>query len=408
MSVSGTDGVVVIGGGHATAQLVSNLRQNGYAAPISIVCSEDHLPYQRPPLSKHYLTGKIGLDRVYLRQSKFYEDKEISCSTGKTVEEIDLQTESIRLRDGTKIHWDQLVIATGSRNRRLNLDGVDAEGVCSLRTISDSESIRNNLNKTRHLAIVGGGYIGLEVAASARSLGVEVTVIEVQERLLARVATPEVSQYFKELHETNGVKILHSTQVESIECDSKGEACAIKLGGDAAVECESILIGVGIQPNVELAQEAGLECNNGIVVDEYGRTEHEKVFAIGDCANQRNELLGQRLRLECVPNAMEQARCVAATLAGTPTPNYSVPWFWSDQYDVKFQIAGFPSEGGTVVHRSSPGKVDNIKIHINETEVVGATAINAPGDFLVLRKLMGKRIARDVLANAQTNLKDLV
>lgn len=409
MSQAQTAGVVVVGGGHAAGQFVASLRQAGYSDSIKVVAGEDHIPYQRPPLSKQYLQGKCGLERVYLRQAKFYVDRQIECITGHWVAEIDTGAKEVVLENGKRIQWETLVLATGSSNRKLAVEGADSPRALSLRSISDCEKIKELLHPETRVAIIGGGYIGLEVAASCRNLGHEVVVVEVLDRVLARVVTPNLSSFFKLVHESQGVTILNDCAVESLKANPNGQEITLNLPDGRDIESDLVLIGVGIQPSVELAQRAGLACNDGILVDEYCRTEDENIFAIGDCSNQRSDLLGRSIRLECVPNAMEQARCAASTISGNPTPNLSIPWFWSDQYAVKFQMAGFSTEADTFVKRANSDDGDSFMFfHFKDDILMGSSAVNSPGEFLASRRLVGKRIAPDKLADPQVDLRSLV
>ncbi|MCY3884298.1 MAG: FAD-dependent oxidoreductase [Gammaproteobacteria bacterium] len=401
-------GVVVVGGGHAAGQLAASLRQGGYTDSIKIVAGENHIPYQRPPLSKQYLQDKCGLERVYLRQAKFYSDKNIECITGEWVAEINVNSKEVVLEDGNRLGWQTLVLATGSSNRILSIPGSNLEGICSLRSISDCDEIKQKLFPGARIAIIGGGYIGLEVAASCRGLGLDVVVIEVLDRVLARVVTPELSYFFHNLHESNGITIMNDSVVESIERSTCPQSVELRLAGGRSVPADLVLVGIGIEPNVELARNAGLPCNDGILVDEYCRTEDESIFAIGDCSNQSSELLGRSIRLECVPSAMEQARCAAATIAGSPMPNVSVPWFWSDQYDVKFQMAGFATEADSFVKREKQEVGSFMYFHFKNDVLLGSSSVNNPGEFLASRRLIGRRIAPDALADAEVDLRSLV
>lgn len=400
--------VVIIGGGHAAGQMAASLRQLGFSEEILIVGEEEHLPYQRPPLSKQYLKDEYGLDRVYLRQRQFYVDKNVRCISGRRAVEIDSDKRFVVLDDGSEVGWDTLVLATGSSNRNLEIEGANSTRTFSLRSIGDCDALKDQLANANQIAIIGGGYIGLEVAASCRSLGLEVVVIELLDRVLARVAVPEISSYFSELHESNDVHLATSSVVASIESGSNGTTSRLVLADGQELQADTVLVGVGVLPNTELAQQVGLACDNGILVDEYCRTDHDRIFAIGDCTSQHSQLLGRRMRLESVPNAMEQARCAAATIAGTPTPNRSIPWFWSDQYDVKFQMAGFPTEGELMVVRGEMGAKTFMNFHLANGQLVGASAVNSPGEFLVARRLIGKRIESSRLSDPDVDLRSLV
>lgn len=408
MSKGRPAGVVVVGGGHAAGQLAASLRQNGHTDPITIIAGENHIPYQRPPLSKQYLQNKCGLERVYLRQAKFYADKNIDCVTGKWVAEIAPNTKEVLLEDGERIEWETLVLATGSSNRKLPIADADLEGTYSLRSISDCDKIKKQLIPGARVAIIGGGYIGLEVAASCRSLGHDVVVVEVLDRVLARVVTPELSDFFQQLHESNGIKIMNDSIVESITRVNNSHKFELRLASGNMIPSDVVLVGIGIEPNVDLARDAGLPCNDGILVDEYCRTENKNIFAVGDCSNQRSELLERSIRLECVPSAMEQARCAAATIAGKPMPNVSVPWFWSDQYDVKFQMAGFATEADSCVKREKQEDGSFMYFHFKNDVLLGSSSVNSPGEFLASRRLIGRRISPEALADENVDLRSLV
>lgn len=400
-------GVVVVGGGHAAGQFAASLRQCGYSESIKILAGEDHIPYQRPPLSKQYLQDQCGLERVYLRQAKFYSDKNIECITGMQVVELDVESKEVVLEDGRRVGWETLVLATGSSNRKLSLADSELDGTCSLRSISDCDEIKRQLQPGARVAIIGAGYIGLEVAASCRSLGHEVVVVELLDRVLARVVTPELSKYFEKLHVSQGVEILNDSVVESVTRSANGDAFELSLSNGRTVPSDIVLVGIGIVPNIGLALDAGLPCDDGILVDEYGRTESKNIFAIGDCSKQRSELLGRLMRLECVPSAMEQARCAAATIAGNPTPNLSTPWFWSDQYTVKFQMAGFSTESDTTVKREKNDGA-SMYFHFKNDVLLGSSSLNNPGEFLASRRLIGRRISPDALADPNVDLKSLI
>ncbi len=402
------NGVVVVGGGHAAGQVVAGLRQLGYDERIVLITEEEHIPYQRPPLSKQYLLGEFKLDQVFIRREQFYESQHIECLTGTRVVEIEPVSKRIRLGDGSEIGWETLILATGSVNRELPVPGVGSSGVHSLRSISDCESIKRGLTEGSRVAVIGGGFIGLEVAASCCTMGHEVVVLEQVDRLLQRSAVPEISEYFERLHESRGVRVRTGTEVTSIATGSDGSAAGVNLANGECESVELVIVGIGVVPNVELAERAGLACNNGIVVDEYCRTSHDDIFAIGDCTNLPSTLLSERVRLECVPNALDQARCVASTVAQNPYPNHSPPWNWSDQFDVKLQTSGFPSEGEVTIPRGEVGSWSFMLFHLKNDLLVGTSAMNSPGEFLASRKLIGKRFDPNVLADPDVNLRELI
>ena len=399
-------GVVIVGGGHAAGQGAASLRQAGYEGEILVLGEEPHLPYQRPPLSKQYLAGEYGLEKVHLRPAKFYESKNIALRNAR-VEEIDAQAQRMVCADGETFSYDKLLLATGARPRRLATAGGDLPGVHYLRTIADVDAIKETFQAGRRVAIVGGGYIGLEVAAVAVQAGLTATVLEMEQRILQRVATAPMSAFYHDLHTSNGVAIHTGTKVESFTGNGKLEG--VKCANGTFVEADLAIVGVGIEPNVELAQAAGLPCDDGILVDEHARTEDANIFAAGDCTNHPNRLLGRRLRLESVPNAMEQSRVAAANIAGNPTSYASMPWFWSDQYDLKLQMVGYPTEQHQRIVRGDPASQRFASFYFNGDTLVAADAVNSPREFMAARQLMGRQIAApESLGDAAVDLKTVV
>ena len=399
-------GVVIVGGGHAAGQGAASLRQAGYEGEILVLGEEPHLPYQRPPLSKQYLAGEYGLEKVHLRPAKFYESKNIALRNVR-VEEIDAQAQRVVCADGETFSYDKLLLATGARPRRLATAGGDLPGVHYLRTVADVDAIKETFQAGRRVAIVGGGYIGLEVAAVAVQAGLDATVLEMEQRILQRVATVPMSAFYHELHTSNGVAIHTGTKVESFTGNGKLEG--VKCANGTFVEADLAVVGVGIEPNVELAQAAGLPCDDGILVDEHARTEDANIFAAGDCTNHPNRLLERRLRLESVPNAMEQSRVAAANIAGNPTSYASMPWFWSDQYDLKLQMVGYPTEQHQRVVRGDPVSQRFASFYFDGDTLVAADAVNSPREFMAARQLVGRQIAApESLGDAAVDLKTVV
>ena len=341
-------GMVIAGGGQAAGQAVASLRQAGYKEEITLFGAETHPPYQRPPLSKQYLSGEYGLERVYLRPEKFYSDRDVDLKLGVTVSGINPSAHTISTSTGNSMTYDKLLIATGSRPRILDVPGSDLNGIYYLRTIADVDAIRQAMQSARNLCIIGGGYIGLEVASIAVTSGLNVNVLEMESRVLKRVTTPEMSEFYHELHSSHGVNITLNSAVEGFA--GKDRVTEI-LCGNSRIEADLVIIGIGILPNIELAEKAGLACDNGILVDECCHTSEPDIYAAGDCTNHPNPILGRRLRLESVPNAMEQARVAATNMNGGDSIYDSVPWFWSDQYDLKLQMVGFSSDGDHQVVR---------------------------------------------------------
>ena len=398
-------GIVVIGAGQAAGQAAASLRQEGYEGPVTILGDEAQAPYQRPPLSKAYLSGEIGMDRVLVRPEKFYHDKDITLKTNTRVVSIDRGNKAVTTEAGDTIHYTKLLIATGSRPRILEIPGSDLSGIHYLRTIDDVDRIRVAMQTASRLCIVGGGYIGLEVAAISVTAGLKVTVVEAMDRILQRVTTPEMSEYYHKLHTSRGVNIMVNTGVEGFDGD--GSVSAV-LCGDTRVETDLVIVGIGIIPNVELAEAAGLECGNGILVDDHGCTSDPDIYAAGDCTNHPNPVLDRRLRLESVPNAMEQTRVACSNMLGGDKVYAAVPWFWSDQYELKLQMVGFSSDGDSSCVRGDKDADQFAVFYLNNGRVVAVDAVNSPREFMVCKQLYGKPADPATLADPEVELKSLL
>ena len=398
-------GMVIIGAGHAAGQAAASLRQEKYEGPITIIGDEPHIPYQRPPLSKQYLSGEQAIERVYLRPEKFYADKDVTLKLGVNATEIDREAKQVLLDNGENVPYDKLIIATGSRPRILNIEGSDLKGIHYLRTIADVDAIRDEMAAGKNLVIVGGGYIGLEVASVGIEKGLNVHVLEMESRILQRVTTTQMSEYYHNLHSGRGVNIHTDTMVSGFAGSDQVEQV---LCGDESFDADLVIVGIGIMPNIELAQAAGLECDNGIVVDDHCRTSDPEIYAAGDCTNHPNPLLNRRLRLESVPNAMEQARVCVSNMLGGDKMYAAMPWFWSDQYELKLQMVGFSADGDEQVLRGNMEENQFAVFYLNNGKVVAADAVNSPKEFMVCKQLVGKAVAPATLANPETELKDLL
>ena len=399
--------IVIIGAGQGAGQAAASFRQEGYEGELIILGDEAFPPYQRPPLSKQYLSGTMPLERVYVRAEKFYTDKNIDLRLQTRVETINPAKKEVTTTGGEAIAYEKLMIATGSRPRILNIEGSKLNGIHYLRTIADVDQIQASMKKAKNVVIVGGGYIGLEVASVAVSAGLNVTVLEMEERILQRVTTPEMSEYYHDLHTTKGLKILTKTTVSGFEGDGDGNVNKV-LCGDTAIDADLVLVGIGIIPNVEIAAEAGIECENGITVDDHCRTSDPDIYAIGDCSNHPNPLLGRRLRLESVPNAMEQARVATTNMLGGDRIYASIPWFWSDQYDLKLQMVGFSADGDTQVLRGNKASNQFAIFYLKGENLVAVDAVNSPREFMICKQLYGKIVDAKVLADPETDLKSLL
>lgn len=398
-------GVIIIGAGHAAGQAAASLRQEGYEGTITIIGEERQLPYQRPPLSKQYLSGEQGMDRVLLRPAKFYADKNVEVRTELRVEQINPAEHTVTTATGETLSYDKLILATGSRPRKLQIPGSDLAGIHYLRTVDDVDAIRADMGAGKKIVIVGGGYIGLEVASVCVEADMEVHVLEMESRILQRVTTAEMSAYYHQLHSSRGVNLHTETMVSGFEGD--GRVTRV-LCGDDSFEADLVIVGIGIVPNVELAEHAGIACDNGILVNERCETSAADVYAAGDCSNHPNPTMGRRLRLESVPNAMEQARVSAANICGKPKVYDAVPWFWSDQYELKLQMVGFSTEGDTQVQRGSQADNQFAVFYLKAGKVVAADAVNSPKEFMVCKQMLGKAVDPVALADPETDLKTLL
>ncbi len=398
-------GVVIIGAGHAAGQAAASLRQAKYEGDITIIGDEAHIPYQRPPLSKAYLKGDQGADKVYLRAESFYTDRDIAMKLNTSATGIDTQSKTVALSTGETLDYDHLLISTGSRPRKLSIEGSDLPGIHYLRTMDDVDGLREGMQPDANLVIVGGGYIGLEVAAVGRELGLNVHVLEMEERILQRVTTPEMSAYYHQLHEGRGVNIHISTGVTGFAGDGKVKEV---ICGDQRFPADIVIVGIGIIPNTELAEAAGIHCDNGIVVDDHCRTSDPHVYAAGDCTNHPNPLLDRRLRLESVPNAMDQARVSTANMLGDDKTYAAIPWFWSDQYELKLQMVGFSADGDTQVLRGDMASNAFAVFYLKDGKVVAADAVNSPKEFMLCKQLVGKNADPEVLADPEADLKALL
>ncbi|MEO8651328.1 MAG: FAD-dependent oxidoreductase [Hyphomicrobiaceae bacterium] len=385
--------ILIVGAGHAGGTVAASLRQLGCEEAIVIVGDEPHLPYQRPPLSKAWLKGDVPFAAVGLRPQAFYDQRSIALRLDARVAAIDPVEHTATLASGEILPYRVLILATGARPRRMRIEGEDAAGVHALRSIADADAIKAGLEPGYKLVVIGGGYIGLEVAASARARGMEVIVVEREARLMARVASPILSAFVQDYHERRGVMFRLEAGVAGI--DSKdGRVCRVRLADGRSESADMVLVGVGAVPNIELAQAAGIACNNGIAVDLEARTSAPDVYAIGDCTERPLPHYGSRMRLESVASAVEQARQAAAAICGAKPPVPEVPWFWSDQYDLKIQIAGLPIGAAAVEVR---GAIDDGKFAVAHVAADGGLcaveAINLPAEYMAGRATIGKQRA---------------
>ena len=383
--------IAIIGAGQAALQTIASLKSGGFDGSIFLIGDEAYLPYQRPPLSKKFLNGTFERDRLFLKPDNFYSDNDINVLLGTQVTELDVTAKSLTCADGTGIAFSKALICTGSRPRALPIPGHELENIFDLRTIADIEAMRPHFKQGAKMVVVGGGYIGLETAASARQLGVEVTVVEAAERVLARVTKPELSAFFHKLHLDQGVEIITSAQVSAFA--GEVHVSGVTLNDGTLVPADLVVLGIGIVPNSELAEAAGLTIDDGIVVDALGRTSHADIYAAGDCTNHPNDLLGRRLRLESVPNAIDQGKAVASDILGAPVAYAAIPWFWSDQFESKLQIAGLSDTADSHCLRGSYESGSFAIFHFAGSQLVCVEAVNRPAEFMASRQLIKKAAA---------------
>ena len=398
--------IIVVGAGQAGSSLVARLRKDGFDGQITLIGEEPAPPYQRPPLSKAYLLGDMALERLYLRPESFYAENAIDLHLNETVDAID-RADKVLIAGGRQIAYDQLALATGSVPRRLpGAIGGELAGVHVVRTLADVDAMAPDVAEGARALIVGGGYIGLEAAAVCTRKGVKVTLVEMADRILQRVAAPETSAYFRDLHAGHGVEIREGVGLDHLT-EADGRVSGAVLGDGTELAVDFVIVGVGISPATELAEAAGLEIENGIKVDELGRSSDPSIWAAGDCASFPHA--GGRLRLESVPNAIDMAECVAANMMGADTPYVPKPWFWSDQYDVKLQIAGLNTGYDWIVTRQGEGQTVSFWYYQGDT-LLAVDAMNDPRAYMVGKRLIeaGKSPDPALIADPGADLKPLL
>ena len=401
-----TERVVIAGAGHAAGQLLTSLKQQKFAGQIVLVGDEPYLPYQRPPLSKKFLSGDMPAERLYVKPASFYEDPQVELRLETRISEIDRDHKTLKTNNGD-IAYDKLILALGSRVRRLDIEGADLDGVHYLRNIADVEGIHAELQNKKNAVIVGAGYIGLEVAAVIRQLGLDVTVIEMADRVMSRVVSPEISDFYQIEHSTQGVKLRLSTGITAFHGD--GRIDAVETTDGELIPADFVVIGVGIIPNTELATHADIMVADGIVVNDQCQTNDPNIYAVGDCTSHPNSIYGRQLRLESVHNAVEQAKTAASNICGKETHYSQVPWFWSDQYDLKLQIAGLSTGYDDVVIRGNPADRSFACLYLKDGKLIATDAVNSPKEFVQSKALIAARtvVDRDKLADTEVQLKEL-
>ena len=402
------ENLVIVGAGQSAIQCITSLRKEDYPGLITLVGEEEHLPYQRPPLSKGFLEDTVSNERLYFKKLEFFIENKVKLKLGTKAEEIDIENNNIHLSDNTKLSFDKLVFATGSSVRKLDFPGKDLNSIHYLRGLDDALSIKKDLQTSQNIVVVGAGYIGLEVAAIAAKQNKSVTVIEMADRVMNRTVDPQISDYYLNLHQKNGVTFKFNTSLKEIIGTNNPEKVVCSDGSEVAADM--VVIGAGIMPNVELAENAGLSCDNGIVVNEFGKTDHADIYACGDCTNHPNKLLNKKIRLESVHNAMEQSKTVASSIINQSLAYNQIPWFWSDQYDHKLQIVGLSGDHDKVIIRGDMSEAKFMLFYTKDDKLIAVDAVNNSKEFLICKKLVANKVTikPDEISNPATNLNDLI
>jgi 3-phenylpropionate/trans-cinnamate dioxygenase ferredoxin reductase subunit len=414
-AVDADNTALIVGAGHAAGECATAIREQGWTGRIVMVGEEPHLPYQRPPLSKAFLSGESTVEQLYLKPQSTYDKARVEVMANTRVERINREARRVALSNGSEIGYTKLVLATGGRARRLALPNIEAieklQNFHYLRTLDHVARIRTQFHAGSRLVIIGGGYVGLEVAAVAVKRGLHVTVLEALPRVLARVTAPELSAFYEKVHREAGVEIRTNAVVSRFELDACGDAVAAVCCADGSrVAADLVIVGVGLEPATELAQAAGLAVDNGIVVDEHTRTSDPDIFAVGDCTNHPNPALGRRLRLESVPNALEQARTAAASLCGKERVYNSVPWFWSDQYDLKLKMVGLSQGYDAFVLRGNPDTRSFSAFYLKDGVMLAADTVSRAPEFMLAKRFVAEKIPVNAadLADESVPLKNLL
>jgi 3-phenylpropionate/trans-cinnamate dioxygenase ferredoxin reductase subunit len=398
--------ILIIGGGQAGAQAIDTLRREGFGGRLVLVGGEAELPYQRPPLSKKYLSGEMAADRLLFRHRAFYDEHRIELKLGAQAVRLDAAARQVELAGGETLSYDRLLLCLGADSRRLTCPGAALAGVHYLRSLADVAPIQAGFKPQARVLIIGGGYIGLETAATCRKMGCEVTVLEMAHRIMNRVVAPSVSQYFAREHLAHGVRIICDARVVRLEGRGRVEAVVCADGSSHAADL--VVVGVGAVATTGLASAAGLVCNNGIVVDEYCRTSDAAIYAAGDCTNHPSPRYGRRVRLESVDNAFEQGKTAALNLLDRPVAHDRVPWFWSDQFDNKLLIVGLSQDYDGQVLRGDPASRSFSVCYLKGRELLALEAVNHSKDYMAARKIIAERalLNPEKLADSQISLKD--
>lgn len=403
----GDQKIIIIGGGQAGCQTATSLRALGFLGEISIYCSENYLPYQRPPLSKKFLLGELDKERLFFKPEKFYRDNNINFFLNSYVAKIEKENKKIFLNNNEEDSYDKLVIATGTKPREIDVDKDSAKNIFYLRSIDDVLEIKGKVQSSKKVAIIGGGYIGLEVAAILKKLGLSVTIIEMAGRILERVTSQIISDFYTKVHNEEGVKILTNTSVESITKKSKDMEI---LTNNGAISADFVVVGIGVIPCDELASESGLKVQNGILVNEFCETSEKDIYSAGDCTVHPNSYYNKDIRLESVHNAIEQGKTVASSIMNKKTPYNQIPWFWSDQYNLKLQIAGLCIDYDDIIVRGNSDNRSFAVFYMKDNYMIASDCINCPGEHMMSRRIISDKIIvdKDRLSDVLIPIKEVI
>jgi 3-phenylpropionate/trans-cinnamate dioxygenase ferredoxin reductase subunit len=379
--------VLIIGGGHAGANTAFALRKDGFDGEITIISNEGYLPYHRPPLSKDFLKQNIAIEKLGFKSTDFYEEQKISVNLDTHIDSINLES-NLAITKDTSFNFDYLVFATGASPRLLPMENADSKNLFYLRQIADVLSMHQQISADKEMILIGGGYIGLEVASAMIELGLKVTILEAEERILQRVTSPEVSKFYNDFHSKKGVRIICNAKVTNLNAE-KQMIKSVSLDSGESLAADIVLVGIGAIPNTQLADSIGLECSNGIKTDQYCRTSIPNILALGDCTSSFNTLFNREFRLESVPNALAQSKVASSSIVGNDLFNSEMPWFWSDQYDLKLQMAGL-SSGYDECHII--GDIDSaefVACYGKEGHLIAVDSVNQSKQFMLFKKALG-------------------
>ena len=398
---------LIIGGGQAACQTATSLKSKKYDGEIKIFCSENYLPYQRPPLSKKFLMGELDKERLFFKPEKFYTENEISINLNSFVQRIDIENKEIFLENNKKENYDNLVIATGTIPRKIDSEKKISDKVFYLRSIGDVLNIRDKIKESKKVTIIGGGYIGLEVAAIINNLGLQVTIVEMASRILERVTSETISSFYTKVHRQAGVEVLTNTSVEGLSENNNGIEVITSNGG---IISDFVIVGIGVLPCDTLASDSGIEVKNGIIVDEFCKTSNDSVFSAGDCTMHPNNFYNKNIRLESVHNAIEQGKTVATSIIGEKTAYNQVPWFWSDQYETKLQIVGLLDNYDDIIVRGDKEKQSFAVFYLKDNAIIASDCINRPAEHMMSRKLISEKVLidKDRLSDETIPIKEIV